>query len=100
MNNVVSVDIDELGPVLNRIKVDCDDIVEICKTAKAKIESISAQSSVPTAATDKIADKLDQLVPQLSSMSENVSDMLRTLEQKAAELEDADAEALRNLDEI
>lgn len=99
MNNVVSVDIDELGPVLNRIKVDCDDIVEICKTAKTKIESISAQSSVPTA-TDKIADKLDQLVPQLSSMSENVSDMLRTLEQKAAELEDADAEALRNLDEI
>lgn len=100
MNNVVSVDIDELGPVLNRIKVDCDDIVETCKTAKTKIESVSAQSSVPTAATDKIADKLDQLVPQLSSMSENVSDVLRTLEQKAAELEDADAEALRNLDEI
>ena len=36
MNNVVSVDIDELGPVLNRIKVDCDDIVEICKTAKTE----------------------------------------------------------------
>lgn len=36
MNNVVSVDIDELGPVLNRIKVDCDDIVEIARPLKPR----------------------------------------------------------------
>lgn len=100
MNNVMSVNIDELEPILNRVKGNADETIELCKLAKAKIESISTQSSVPTAATDKVAEKMEQLIPHLNSISDYISDTLRVLEQKASELEEADAEALKNLDEI
>ena len=98
--DIHGVDFDEIQKAMSMISEGTNEYVEIIRNAKRAIDSINESNPGSEILLNKLVDNLQGCLAAVQECPQIIEDLTASLKKKSEEIESANAEARRKIDQM